>query len=92
MKLRARAFTDALKKKHYVFVARYKVLVGCKVCGYDRYHKALEFHHTGYNIKDSAVSDMINNGVNTARLKQEIRKCLVLCANCHREAHKKSPK
>jgi hypothetical protein len=58
----------------------------CQICGYDRCHEALEFHHLDETGKDFGIS---NKGYTRSwsRIKQEIEKCLLLCANCHREVH-----
>ena len=58
----------------------------CQVCGYDRCIKALEFHHKNPNEKDFSVSSK-GYARSWARVKQEIDKCLLVCANCHREIH-----
>jgi len=59
----------------------------CEKCGYDRCVAALEFHHKGKD-KDGDLAHMIKNGSRQKALK-EIGKCILLCANCHREAHHK---
>ncbi len=48
----------------------------CAVCGYDKYIGALDFHHIDPATKDGKVTTV-----------EEARKCRLLCANCHREAH-----
>ena len=55
----------------------------CMSCGYDKYIGALEFHHRDPSEKDPKWS----KGWNLTRLAQELDKCDILCANCHREAH-----
>ena len=42
----------------------------------------LEFHHVGG--KDMAISEMITRVSSVDRLKEELEKTMVLCANCHR--------
>ena len=42
----------------------------------------LEFHHIGG--KDMAISEMIIRVSSVDRLKEELQKTTVLCANCHR--------
>jgi len=59
----------------------------CEKCGYDRCVTALEFHHNGKD-KDGDLAHIIKNGSKQKALK-EIKKCILLCANCHREAHNK---
>lgn len=57
----------------------------CENCGYDKYMGALEFHHKDPKSKDFKISRM--GSALTERIKKEINKCLLLCANCHREEH-----
>lgn len=57
----------------------------CEGCGYSRCVAALEFHHNGKN-KDDNLAHMIKNGSKQKALK-EIKRCILLCANCHREVH-----
>ena len=59
----------------------------CSVCGYDRCLSALEFHHNHEN-KEGHVSTFIKKGSRQKVLK-EAKKCILLCANCHRELHYK---
>ncbi len=61
-----------------------KIELGCSVCGYNRCGSALEWHH-----KDSDKLHDPSNVLqfNWDKYKQEILKCLLLCANCHRELH-----
>jgi hypothetical protein len=57
----------------------------CIVCGYDRCIKALEFHHTNPEEKDFTVGSNTNRA--WEKIKKEIDKCVLVCANCHREIH-----
>lgn len=57
----------------------------CQICGYDKCLPALEFHHIDPATKIRAVSLMQN--YSAKRIKAEIEKCILLCANCHREYH-----
>ena len=58
----------------------------CMLCGYDRCIQALDFHHIGSTGKDFGISD---KGYTRSweRVKKEIDKCILVCANCHRELH-----
>jgi 5-methylcytosine-specific restriction endonuclease McrA len=58
----------------------------CQVCGYDRCVEALEFHHLDPTQKDFGIS---YKGYTRSweKVKDEADKCILLCANCHREAH-----
>ena len=75
------------KRKRYIksVVNRYKLLKGCFKCRYKKCAAALEFHH--FKEKDSAISNMIGCGYSLNKIKVEIKKCGVICANCHRELH-----
>ena len=72
-------------KKQKEFVRRYKLLCGCKTCGYKKFAGALDFHHEG-DDKEKSVAKVLGKW-SFKRIKDEIRKCVVLCANCHRELH-----
>ncbi len=58
---------------------------GCSRCGYNKCISALEFHHEGEE-KDRCLTDMIKN-CSKQKVLKEIEKCILLCANCHREVH-----
>jgi hypothetical protein len=57
----------------------------CSICGYNKCMQALEFHHLDPNQKDIGVST--NLSTNFDKLKKEVEKCILVCANCHREIH-----
>jgi len=58
----------------------------CMKCGYNKYPEVLEFHHKDPSQKDFNVSKK-GHCRSWERVKQEIGKCDLLCANCHRELH-----
>lgn len=58
----------------------------CEVCGYDKCLNALEFHHLNPTQKDFTISNS-NIYKNLDKLKKELDKCILVCANCHREIH-----
>ena len=60
----------------------------CEKCGYSRCIDALEFHHRNSSAKDFGVSDK-GYTRSWARVKEELDKCILVCANCHREIHVK---
>lgn len=57
----------------------------CSVCNYDKYIGALEFHHIDPLQKDFTIADLKLSSFE--RIKFELDKCLLVCANCHREIH-----
>lgn len=58
----------------------------CQKCGYNRCNAALEFHHINPNEKDFSISNLKSYAFND-KIKMELDKCIMLCANCHREVH-----
>ena len=58
----------------------------CEICGYDKYIGALDFHHKDpsqkkFNIAAAKLRQFNNETI------EELNKCQMLCANCHREVH-----
>ncbi len=58
----------------------------CQICGYSKCLEALEFHHTDPTQKDFNISAK-GHSRSWERVKAEIDKCILVCANCHRELH-----
>ena len=56
----------------------------CSKCGYNKCLAALEFHHPDPSIKESKI---IGSTASLKKQRVEAAKCVLLCANCHREAH-----
>ena len=61
----------------------------CQVCGYNRCIEALGFHHQNSSGKDFSISEK-GYTRSWAKVKEELDKCKLLCANCHREIHAQS--
>lgn len=60
----------------------------CEHCGYCKCDKALEFHHRDPSEKDFGISYK-GETRSFDRIKVELDKCILLCANCHREEHER---
>lgn len=56
----------------------------CELCNYDKNISALEFHHLNPAEKDFTISGF---KCGWDDLKRELDKCIMVCANCHREIH-----
>jgi hypothetical protein len=58
----------------------------CILCGYSRCIWALDFHHIDESQKEFSLSV---RGLTRSwdKIKQEVEKCALVCANCHREIH-----
>jgi hypothetical protein len=56
----------------------------CALCGYDKCERALQFHHIDPEKKSFAIGSKL---IAWEKLKKELDKCMLLCANCHLETH-----
>lgn len=59
----------------------------CQICSYNKCNDALEFHHLDPLEKDFSLGAIRANPKNWETIKKELEKCILLCANCHREVH-----
>lgn len=57
----------------------------CINCGYDKCQNALEFHHVYPEHKEFSLRDKSSKTFKA--ILPELKKCVLLCANCHRELH-----
>jgi len=60
----------------------------CEKCGYKKSNSALEFHHVDPSQKDFGIGGQRRTKFDDIT-KLELDKCLLLCANCHREEHER---
>lgn len=58
----------------------------CADCG-EQHPATLQFHHRNSEDKTFAIGKAVNRGFSLDRIKKEISKCIVLCANCHAIRH-----
>ena len=70
---------------------RRKLIVGtlggkCVACGYNSCDAALEFHHLDPTDKKISLSTR-DMQLAWEKIEKELEKCILLCANCHRELH-----
>ena len=73
------------KDNHREWLKNFKKSSVCNKCGVADY-RVLEFHHLNEKEKDFSISfNYLNLGLD--KIKQEIKKCVILCANCHRITH-----
>jgi hypothetical protein len=57
----------------------------CCICGYCKNYTALEFHHI--NAEEKEFDWRKIRQLNWNKVIVELKKCILLCANCHREIH-----
>ena len=66
-----------------------KSIDGCEICGYNNCIGALDFHHINDKNFNLNTIKLCENSCNVIRDKilNEINKCTILCANCHKNLH-----
>lgn len=81
---------DAVQKRRELIKHKAITYKGgkCEKCGYNKCVGALEFHHTDPSQKDFGIA---NKGYTRSweKVRLELDKCILVCANCHREIHEK---
>ncbi len=63
----------------------FKGSLSCQMCG-ENHISALDFHHVEKTSNNRAVNTLVSN-YNFKEAYEEVKKCVVLCANCHRKHH-----
>jgi len=90
------------KKKHYsenkeqyhnnnfkntLWLLEIKLTLKCERCGFN-HPAALDFHHKDPNDKMFKISSRVTiNSKRKEKVIEEMKKCIVLCSNCHRIEH-----
>jgi len=59
----------------------------CGICGYDKSSAALDLHHLNPEEKAFGLGSARATIRSWDKIVTECRKCIMLCANCHREYH-----
>jgi transcription elongation factor Elf1 len=85
-KERRKQLNAAWRKKVRDQFLEYKKTLSCIACG-NAESVCLDFHHTNPDEKEMAVAAMFNNHSSFEKVMEEVSKCVVLCANCHRMHH-----
>ena len=58
----------------------------CAKCGYNKCIAALDYHHINETTKLDTVARLSTHS-NIETAIKETKKCIIFCANCHREYH-----
>ena len=77
------------KKEIKKWFEAYKNGLKCTFCGED-HPSTIDFHHRRKEEKKLWINIMVHEGYSLKNIKQEIEKCEILCANCHRKHHYKT--
>ena len=59
----------------------------CMVCGYKECIGALALHHLKANTKEYTIGQSMAHPIKWTTLVLELRKCVLLCSNCHIALH-----
>ena len=59
----------------------------CQCCGYNTCKEALAFHHIDPAHKDMGFGDVRANPKSWNKVVDELKKCILVCHNCHSEIH-----
>jgi hypothetical protein len=78
---------QALKRKEQWFSILKDIdFLRCSKCGYDRCIKAIEYHHPDNLVKTMEPARLLTYKPTPERIA-EVKQCIPLCSNCHRELH-----
>ncbi len=59
----------------------------CENCGYNKNVSGFDFHHIDPTKKEYQLDMRKLSNTRMDKLLEEVKKCKLLCANCHRELH-----
>src|SRR5210317_1159220 len=59
----------------------------CQICRYNKCSAALEIHHLDPSKKEISFGLIRANPKSIAKIANELKQCILLCSNCHREVH-----
>jgi len=86
-KAKAKAHKKSYEARNKEFIQRYKRQCKCAKCGLSNKPYLLEFHHIDPTTKYKEVTNLQFNAYSMKLIKEEIRKCVMICRNCHMEFH-----
>lgn len=69
--------------------------IKCSICGFDgeKHFEAIDFHHRNPKVKKFNISRGFHFPLTSKRveaMKEEFKKCVILCRNCHTILHYQS--
>ncbi len=72
-------------RKKSAWVWEFKKKLRCSICGED-HPSCLDFHHRDPSKKEFSMGRLLRKS-NKEDAMKEIKKCDILCSNCHRKMH-----
>jgi len=79
------ARVKAVNRRNKIKWNEFKASLSCLVCGFS-HPAAIDFHHVNPDTKTDNVHRLVQRG-RYAAAYEETKKCVALCANCHRIHH-----
>lgn len=81
--------SEAVKRwRHTTKDTIIKALGGkCVICGYDKCREAIDLHHIDPTKKEFNFGEIMAHPTKWKKIADEAKKCVLLCANHHREFH-----
>ena len=76
---------DRWRSEKRLWIYEYQASRGCVVCGENDF-RCLVFHHRDPSEKELSISQAVA-ALSLARVKKEVEKCEVMCANHHSILH-----
>ena len=58
--------------------------ISCMDCNNNYPHYVMDFDHKDGNLKVSSIARMVRDGKSKIKITEEMKKCDLICANCHR--------
>lgn len=59
----------------------------CQCCGYNQCNEALDIHHIDPSKKELSFGSIRANPIAWPKIVEELKKCILVCRNCHAEIH-----
>lgn len=83
-KIQKRKLTKMYRHARKNTLQKIKETLSCPICN-ENENVCLDFHHLDRSEKDLGITDMTHQGWSLKRIINEINKCCIVCANCHRK-------
>lgn len=78
------AYAKARKGRRKYWLNKYKEAKGCSMCDFKGPACCFDWHHVGVG-KDFEINSSLL--ISLKRMFNEMRKCILVCSNCHRKIH-----
>lgn len=75
------------RKQALKFIRNFKINKSCVECGWKKHTEILNFHHKNPKEKKISLSGGNIGSLSKEKILMEIKKCDLLCPNCHMWLH-----